>query len=116
MTAEDEDFGEYGTLSYSIYSNKLKEKFSMNSQTGELSTLLKLDREVIKEYEIPIMAVDGGGKLAFTLIRVKIIDENDNKPVFIYKEYKISIYTNQSVVGPFLNVNITFTIFFTTID
>lgn len=106
MTAEDEDFGEYGTLSYSIYSNKLKEKFLINSQTGELSTLTELDREVDKEYEIPIMAVDGGGKLAFTSIRVKVIDENDNKPIFIYNEYKISIYTNQSLVGPFLNVSI----------
>lgn len=105
MVAEDKDFGEYGALSYSIHSNILKEKFFINSQTGELTTLVGLDREMEKEYEIPIMVIDGGGKPAFTLVRIKILDENDNAPIFIYKKYKISIYVNQSLSQPFLNVS-----------
>ncbi|XP_077287800.1 fat-like cadherin-related tumor suppressor homolog [Arctopsyche grandis] len=104
VVAEDRDFGEYGALTYSIHSNILKEKFFINSQTGELTTLVELDREIEKEYEIPIMVIDGGGKPAFTLVRIKVLDENDNAPIFIYKKYKISIYVNQSLSQPFLNV------------
>lgn len=69
-----------------------------------MTTLIKLDRELIKEYEVPIMASDGGGRPAFTTVRVKVADENDNAPLFLLKEYKAAIYSNYSTSISFLKV------------
>jgi protocadherin Fat 1/2/3 len=65
---------------------------------------VKLDRETAKEYEVPIMASDYGGRPAFITIRVKVADENDNAPVFLLKEYKAAIHSNFTVALPFLKV------------
>lgn len=83
----------------------MKNTFAINSQTGELTTLVKLDRELAREYEVPIMASDAGGRPAFTTIRVKVADENDNAPIFLLKEYKAAIHSNFSVSMSFLNVS-----------
>lgn len=104
VKASDEDMGDFGIVSYSIPSNLLKQTFEINSQTGEITTLVKLDRENIKEYEIPIMASDTGGRPAFTTVRVKVVDENDNAPLFLLKEYKAAIHSNFSTSVSFLKV------------
>lgn len=66
---------------------------------------MKLDREKKNEYDIPIMATDGGGKSTFTTVKVKVEDENDNPPIFIYNEYKKAIHLNQSLSKTVLQVN-----------
>lgn len=101
----DEDFGEYGTITYSIHSDHLKQKFHIDKTTGRITTNSRLDREEQKYYELPIMATDGGGKSSFMFLRVKVLDENDNTPEFEFKEYKASIYSNLSVGMVFLKVS-----------
>nr|XP_034195560.1 fat-like cadherin-related tumor suppressor homolog isoform X8 [Osmia lignaria] len=104
VIASDEDFGEYGTVIYTIASDLMKEIFDINRLTGEIVTRKKLDREEQKLYEIPVMATDGGGRSGFVMVRVKVGDENDNSPVFLLREYKASIHGNLTVNTPFLKV------------
>ncbi|XP_014600494.1 PREDICTED: fat-like cadherin-related tumor suppressor homolog isoform X3 [Polistes canadensis] len=104
VLATDEDFGEYGTIIYSIPSNLLREIFDINKLTGEIVTRKKLDREKQKLYEIPVMATDGGGRSGFVMVRVKVGDENDNPPIFLLREYKATIHSNLSVNMSFLKV------------
>ena len=75
---------------------------------GEVYTKLVLDREVQKLYEIPVVAVDAGGKSGFSSVRVWVTDVNDCVPKFLLPEYKASIPSNLSVNSGFLKVNISF--------
>lgn len=104
VLAVDEDFGEYGTVTYAIMSEMMREMFDINKLTGEIVTRKKLDREEQKRYEIPVMATDGGGRSGFVMVRVKVGDENDNTPVFLLREYKATIQSNLSLSTPFLKV------------
>lgn len=106
VKATDKDFGEFGSISYSIHSDLLSESFSIDKNTGKIVTKVSLDREKQKLYEIPVMATDGGGRSGFLTVRVKVADQNDNAPVFILKEYKSNIYYNQSVSRPFMRVSV----------
>lgn len=105
--AIDKDNGNYGIPSYYISSQVLLEKFMIDNFTGEIYTKQILDREVKKLYEIPIVAIDAGGKLGFTSVRVWVTDINDSVPKFLLPEYKASIPSNLSVNSGFLKVKAT---------
>lgn len=104
VTAKDEDFGEYGTIVYDIFSDQMKEYFSIDKVKGEIVTKIRLDREEQKVYEIPVVATDGGGRSGFATVRVRVGDQNDNAPRFYLNDYKISIYGNLSLNATILNV------------
>ncbi|XP_053978063.1 fat-like cadherin-related tumor suppressor homolog isoform X1 [Hylaeus volcanicus] len=104
VIATDDDFGDYGTVMYTIASDMMREIFDINRITGEIVTRKKLDREEQKLYELPVMATDGGGRSGFVMVRVKVGDENDNSPVFLLREYKASIHGNLTLNTPFLKV------------
>uniref|UniRef100_A0A182QTF4 Fat-like cadherin-related tumor suppressor homolog n=1 Tax=Anopheles farauti TaxID=69004 RepID=A0A182QTF4_9DIPT len=97
VKATDKDFGEYGRLAYSIISDDMQECFSIDKEKGEIVTKKKLDREERMHYDVPVMAVDAGGRAGFSTVRIKIGDENDNQPVFQYREYKTLIQGNLTV-------------------
>ncbi|GLH14886.1 Fat-like cadherin-related tumor suppressor homolog [Gryllus bimaculatus] len=104
VTASDEDFGEYGEITYAIPSELLREIFDINRKSGEITTKKKLDREVQKLYEIPVMATDGGGRSGFVIVRVKVGDENDNTPKFLLREYKATIQNNLTINSRILRI------------
>uniref|UniRef100_A0A1Y1MVJ3 Fat-like cadherin-related tumor suppressor homolog n=1 Tax=Photinus pyralis TaxID=7054 RepID=A0A1Y1MVJ3_PHOPY len=104
VKATDADFGEFGTITYSIHSDLLSETFNIDRNSGKITTKEKLDREKQKLYEIPVMATDGGARSGFLTVRVYVDDENDNAPKFLLKEYKGCIHSNYSVFAPFLKV------------
>lgn len=105
INAIDEDFGEYGMLTYDIFSDEMKEYFSIDKTKGEIVTKIRLNREEQKIYELPIIATDGGGRSGFTTVKIKVGDVNDNAPEFYLREYKTSIYGNLSINATFLNVS-----------
>lgn len=72
--------------------------------SGEIRTKISFDREEQKVYEIPVVAVDGGGKLGFTSVRAWVSDVNDNAPTFLLPEYKACIHSNLTVNSGFLKV------------
>ncbi|XP_045469521.1 fat-like cadherin-related tumor suppressor homolog isoform X5 [Harmonia axyridis] len=104
VKATDKDSGPFGTILYSIHSELLSTKFSIDKNNGRIVTRKRLNREEQTVYEIPIMATDGGGKSGFFTVRVRVTDENDNAPKFVLKEYKASIYFNHSVSVPIIRV------------
>uniref|UniRef100_A0A182K8T4 Uncharacterized protein n=1 Tax=Anopheles christyi TaxID=43041 RepID=A0A182K8T4_9DIPT len=104
VKATDKDFGEYGRLAYSIISDDMQEYFSIDKEKGEIVTKKKLDREERINYEIPVMAVDAGGRAGFSTVRLRVGDENDNQPVFQYREYKTLIQGNLTVNTTFYRV------------
>lgn len=104
VKAVDKDFGEFGSIIYSIHSELLSEMFFIDKNSGKITTKAPLDREKQKLFEIPIMATDGGGRSGFLTVRVKVMDENDNAPVFLLKEYRTNIYYNQSTASSIMKV------------
>lgn len=95
LSATDPDQG--SKLTYAIRSRDCAVHFRINSTTGELVTQVPLDHERQHLYEVPVSATDGGGRLAFAVVRVAVTDVNDNEPIFGAAEYEASIWTNTSV-------------------
>uniref|UniRef100_A0A182YNX1 Uncharacterized protein n=1 Tax=Anopheles stephensi TaxID=30069 RepID=A0A182YNX1_ANOST len=104
VKATDKDFGEYGRVAYSIISDDMQEYFSIDKEKGEIVTKKKLDREERMNYDVPVMAVDAGGRAGFSTVRLRVGDENDNQPVFQYREYKTLIQGNLTVNTTFYRV------------
>ncbi|ESO94055.1 hypothetical protein LOTGIDRAFT_104487 [Lottia gigantea] len=103
VSADDEDRGGYGLLTYSITSDIMQEFFQIDADTEVLSMKV-LDREEQERYTIPIAATDNGGKMNFTTLYVTIKDLNDNLPSFKIKEYKSNVYYNAAVGTEILKI------------
>ncbi|XP_056644010.1 fat-like cadherin-related tumor suppressor homolog isoform X1 [Diorhabda sublineata] len=104
VNATDGDMGEFGIVTYSIHSPLMSEFFIIEKNSGKITTKVKLDREKHKMYEILVAATDGGGLSDFMTVRVKVIDENDNAPKFLLKEYKASIHSNLTTGSSFAKI------------
>uniref|UniRef100_T1J1P1 Uncharacterized protein n=1 Tax=Strigamia maritima TaxID=126957 RepID=T1J1P1_STRMM len=104
LDATDEDRGVYGHITYDIQSDASKELFGINAETGEIYSKVKFDREKQQVYEVPVVAVDGGGHSGYTLLRVVLSDVNDNAPKFRLGEYRANIHANMSVGTTILQV------------
>ncbi|XP_060693427.1 protocadherin beta-16-like isoform X6 [Hemiscyllium ocellatum] len=85
LNATDLDDGPNGEITYSLSSYnsaKAREKFSVDSKTGEIRVRGKLDYEENTAFEINIKAIDGGpdAMTGNCDVLVNIIDVNDNPP------------------------------------
>ncbi|XP_051784464.1 protocadherin Fat 1a isoform X3 [Erpetoichthys calabaricus] len=94
VEAVDPDSTSSDKLSYKITSGNPQGFFAINSKTGLVTTTSrKLDREQQAEHILEITVTDNGELPKSTVIRVvvKVLDENDNKPNFLEKIYKIKL-------------------------
>uniref|UniRef100_A0AAY4BDA8 Cadherin domain-containing protein n=1 Tax=Denticeps clupeoides TaxID=299321 RepID=A0AAY4BDA8_9TELE len=98
--AHDADVGRNGIQSYTLQKN---DHFSLavhsNIDGGKYSELIldkELDREEQQEVILTLTAVDGGSpqRSGSTVIRVTVLDANDNLPVFTEPVYKVSLPEN----------------------
>ncbi|XP_061408146.1 LOW QUALITY PROTEIN: protocadherin Fat 1-like [Lethenteron reissneri] len=91
-SATDRDAGDYGKVSYSIVNDFAGSRFGVGAD-GLVVTTESLDRENLLErvIEINVMAVDGGGRVAFCVVKVILTDVNDNAPRFHAAEYKAAV-------------------------
>lgn len=71
---------------------------------GEITSRMPLDREETFLYEISVLACDQGARCGYTLIRVRVSDENDNSPRFLLPEYKTCIHSSLPINTGFLTV------------
>ncbi|XP_056373113.1 protocadherin gamma-B4-like isoform X48 [Hyla sarda] len=85
LSATDKDEGSYGEVTYSFshIPEKANHVFSMNSETGVITTIGDLDYELVKTYEMMVEATDGGGLVAKCTIIIEVVDVNDNAPEII---------------------------------
>ena len=86
VTADDEDHGYSGRVSYSILSGDLHDQFKIGHESGKITVASGLDREIIPKYSLAVLAVDqaneGLQKSATASIEIVLTDENDNGPIF----------------------------------
>ncbi|XP_073469084.1 protocadherin Fat 3 isoform X2 [Aquarana catesbeiana] len=98
VKAFDADWGANGQVTYSLVSerekDKLLETFTIDSNNGWISTLKELDHEKNPTYTFTVVASDLGETLSLSssaIVSVTITDVNDNGPVFEQAVYKGSI-------------------------
>ncbi|VDK69979.1 unnamed protein product [Dibothriocephalus latus] len=92
--AEDRDYGKNGIVKYELVQGRAGSEvvglFALECVPGpngvipRIKVLGALDRESQEEYEMEIVALDGGGQRGTACLRLYIMDENDNAPVFKY--------------------------------
>ncbi|XP_069812884.1 protocadherin gamma-B5-like [Dendropsophus ebraccatus] len=82
LNASDKDEGSNAEILYSFshISENAQQVFTMDSQTGAISTIGKLDFETAQTYEMTVEAADGGGLVTQCSLLIQIVDLNDNAP------------------------------------
>ncbi|XP_078067811.1 protocadherin-19 isoform X2 [Mustelus asterias] len=99
-SAYDPDAGQFGVQSYQLSPNEL---FGLEiksrgdgSRFAELVVERPLDRELQSHYNLLLTALDGGEppNLGTAQLRVRVIDSNDNYPVFEKSAYTVSVLEN----------------------
>ncbi|KAM4809573.1 LOW QUALITY PROTEIN: protocadherin Fat 1 [Rhinophrynus dorsalis] len=94
ITAFDPDSSSNDKLTYKISSGNPQGFFAINPKTGLITTTSRrLDREQQEEHILEVIITDNGHptKSAISRVIVKVLDENDNKPQFLQKFYKIRL-------------------------
>ncbi|XP_041983025.1 cadherin-related tumor suppressor-like [Aricia agestis] len=109
LTASDYDQGTNGSVSYYLSGTtekKYPNTFSLDAITGQLSAVIELDREKIPAYEILVIAKDQGfpPQTSSATVFLKVLDVNDNDPVFYPQIYIESITEDLSVGSKILQV------------
>nr|CAG4640600.1 EOG090X0007 [Eulimnadia texana] len=96
LTAVDHDQGTNGSVTY-MFDAEMDQRypgiFAIDASTGSITTRTKLDREVMPEYEIRVVARDQGSPpLSSTAtVYLQVLDVNDNSPEFYPQQYLASI-------------------------
>uniref|UniRef100_A0AAV2LEZ3 Protocadherin Fat 1 n=1 Tax=Knipowitschia caucasica TaxID=637954 RepID=A0AAV2LEZ3_KNICA len=94
IQATDPDTQSSEKLSYRITSGNPQGFFAITSKTGLVTTTSRrLDREQQDEHILEVTVTDQGVPPKSTTVRiiVKVLDENDNRPLFLEKIYKIKL-------------------------
>lgn len=61
---------------------------------GELRTAVVVDRELTPTYKLIAQATDGGGLFCRSDVFLRVLDVNDNAPLFSSTRYLASVYEN----------------------
>ncbi|XP_030010494.1 protocadherin-16 [Sphaeramia orbicularis] len=93
LKATDPDSGPNGELEYRITAGDPDGDFSLHANTGALSTSRALDRETRDEYTLEVVATDKGSPAlsATVTVEVRVLDVNDNSPVFSRSSYSVDV-------------------------
>ncbi|XP_066937059.1 putative neural-cadherin 2 [Macrobrachium rosenbergii] len=95
--ADDSTEGLNGRVTYSIEKNVIDEEtgraiFNVDQETGVIRTALCcLDRETTPEYQVQVVATDGGGLKGTGTVVIRIGDENDNSPEFPSERFELEV-------------------------
>ncbi|XP_026686554.1 cadherin-related tumor suppressor-like, partial [Diaphorina citri] len=108
LKAIDRDEGQNSYVEYSIINSEAT-PFSLGPVDGLLRVAQKLDREIKSNYTLEIKAKDRGepSKSSRTKFFIRLLDENDNNPIFDSKSYSASVPENISVGATVLQVSAT---------
>ncbi|KAL8194360.1 UNVERIFIED_CONTAM: hypothetical protein K2H54_016248 [Gekko kuhli] len=91
VQAKDLDTEQNAKVAYSLLPGKVSNQpvssyVSINSETGNLYAIRSLDYEQVRDFQVTVRAVDSGSSplSSEVIVRVLIIDENDNAPFILY--------------------------------
>uniref|UniRef100_A0A8C5MFB7 Cadherin domain-containing protein n=1 Tax=Leptobrachium leishanense TaxID=445787 RepID=A0A8C5MFB7_9ANUR len=113
QNAEDPDIGINSVQTYKLSDNQyftLSEKTSTDGRIFPEIVLEKpLDRETQNVYELILTALDGGNPIrsVTAVVKIFVIDVNDNFPVFSQEVYKVSLSENTPINSTILHVTAT---------
>lgn len=109
IKAIDKDEGRNGYIEYILAADP-SVPFSLGPVDGLLRISGRLDREMQSSYKLMVTARDRGDppRATHTEISVKILDENDNSPVFDPKQYSSAVAENASIGAMVLQVSIVY--------
>ncbi|XP_061454450.1 protocadherin-19 isoform X2 [Rhineura floridana] len=112
-SAYDPDSGSFGVQSYEITPNDLfgleTKMRGDGSRFAELVVEKSLDRETQSHYSYMITALDGGDPPNFGTVElnIRVIDSNDNNPLFEEPAYTVSVPENAPPGTPVIRLNAT---------
>ncbi|KAG5892988.1 hypothetical protein JTB14_031839 [Gonioctena quinquepunctata] len=110
IKAVDKDEGRNGYIEYSLSNDPVTSGvFSLGPVDGLLRVAGKIDRETTSNYTLLVTGRDRGDppRTTNTKVFVKVLDENDNSPVFDPKQYSASVSENASIGASVLQVSAT---------
>ena len=89
VTAKDNDYGTNSQIYYKIDSNDV---FTANER-GQIILHGSLDREVISQHQIIVLAIDKGDQplTGSTQVIITTLDANDNAPVFSTSDFVVNL-------------------------
>ena len=99
MTANDPDQDINGQVTYTLEAepDDITDVFSIDSESGWITTLRETDCEMTQHYSFTVVATDHGGEVKLSssvLVEVTVTDENDNPPRFKEDVYHGSVMEN----------------------
>uniref|UniRef100_A0A9J8CLR4 Cadherin EGF LAG seven-pass G-type receptor 1b n=1 Tax=Cyprinus carpio carpio TaxID=630221 RepID=A0A9J8CLR4_CYPCA len=102
LKAFDADDGDAGVIEYdmeALFDSRSNNLFQINPETGGITTLQPLDREVKDTHVFKVTATDRGTpkRSAIAYLTITVSDTNDHAPVFEQNEYRVSIRENVEV-------------------
>ncbi|XP_073505383.1 protocadherin gamma-B1-like [Phyllobates terribilis] len=113
QSAEDPDIGSNSVQTYKLSDNQyftLTEDIRTDgSKYPELVLEKPLDREKQAIHRLILTAVDGGNPIRSgkTLLKIIVVDANDNAPIFMQKMYKVNLKENITVNSTVIMLNAT---------
>ena len=93
VTASDDDTGANAQVTYSLAparrGNRDIDWFSIDAETGVISTRKFMDRETQSEFEVKVIVTDGGipALSSSAVVKIELSDINNNAPVFDQPSY-----------------------------
>ncbi|XP_068136139.1 protocadherin Fat 4 [Hyperolius riggenbachi] len=99
VSSSDVDEGNNGLITYTIIKGNEENCFSIDSSTGQVTLVGKLDHEATASYSLIIRAVDSGvTPLSSTCtLSIDVLDENDNIPSFPRAALFVDVLENMRV-------------------
>lgn len=113
VTANDPDTDTNGLVTYSLeplvddVQPDVSEVFSIDGDSGWITTLRAVDCEQTRIYRFNVVATDHGGdeKLSSSvLVEVMVTDDNDNPPTFSEEVYRGSVVENITPFEPIVSM------------
>lgn len=99
VSASDVDENKNGLVGYRIAEGNEEEQFAIDSSSGQVTLVGKLDYESTSSYSLKIIADDAGAVplSSSCLLSISVLDENDNSPAFPKSSLSVDVLENMRI-------------------
>nr|XP_021336971.1 protocadherin Fat 4 [Danio rerio] len=99
VSASDVDENKNGLVHYDITEGNEEKQFSIDSNSGQVTLVGKLDYETTPSYSLKIIAEDSGSvPLSSTcVLSISVLDDNDNSPSFPKSTLSVDVLENMRI-------------------
>ncbi|KAG7461989.1 hypothetical protein MATL_G00197140 [Megalops atlanticus] len=99
VSASDVDENKNGLVRYYIKEGNEENQFSIDSSSGQVTLVGRLDYEATASYSLKIIAVDSGAVplSSSCMLSISVLDENDNSPSFPKAALTVDVLENMRI-------------------